>query len=223
MAKTITDYLNEIEERRTAIRQLRAEERSLSTQEKVFLTEPLIKRNELRDNLANSLPKNLVPSNVGELEQLVWNFEYPLRLSLFDGVNSILLANKIYEMTEQVGQESCFILTGITRSFTSFNNYGKGLPAKFLIRDRQSSRQIMDKPISLAHVAHSGKVLKLATPYLFMPNARITVELSSMLGSNMTFLDPINQLPVDAELEITLLGVRCRTSDVKRIIEAMYL
>lgn len=214
--ETVAELLQQIEQKREAIRRVRAEERSLSSQEKIFLTEPLIKRDSLRDNLKNSLPKQLVPSNIGELEQIVWNYEYPLSIDFKEGTNSVIKASKIYELTEQIGQESCFILTGISRNFNSQGISGIGLPIKFLIRDRQSTRQIMDKPLSLAHIAHSGKVSKLATPYLFMPNARITVELSSMLDTDLT-------ISGSTLTEINLIGIRCRINDVSRIIEAMYL
>lgn len=214
--ETVAELLQQIQEKRDSIRKLRAEERSLDSQEKIFLTEPLIKRDSLRENLKNSLPKNLVPSNVGDLEQIVWNYEYPLSIDFKEGAASIIKASKTYELTEQIGQESCFILTGITRSFNSQGIGGIGLPLKFLIRDRQSTRQIMDKPISLAHIAHSGKISQFATPYLFMPNARMTVELSSMLDTDMT-------ISGSTLTEITLIGVRCRINDVSRIIEAMYL
>ena len=144
------------------------------------------------------------------------NYEYPLSIDFKEGADSIIKASKTYELTEQIGQESCFILTGITRAFNSQGIGGIGLPLKFLIRDRQSTRQIMDKPISLAHIAHSGKVSQFATPYLFMPNARMTVELMSMLDTDMN-------ISGSTLTEITLIGVRCRINDVSRIIEAMYL
>jgi hypothetical protein len=214
----LSNLLDQIEQNRSKIRSLRAEERSVNEQEKLFLSEPLIKRNGLRENLKSCLPKELVPSNIGELEQVVWNFEIPMTLSFVNGSDSIILGNgKIYELIEQIGQESCFILTGISRVFESQGIAGNGLPVKFLIRDRQSTRQIMDKPISLAHVPHSGKVLKLATPYLFMPNARVAVEISSMLNSDLTITG------AQASVELILSGVRCRISDVSRIVEAMYL
>lgn len=217
MADTLTSLLDEIEQKRNAIRKLRAEERSVSEKEKLFLTEPLIKRNGLRENLKSCLPKELVPSNVGELEEIVWPYEYPMSIDFQNGADSVISANKIYPLTEQVGQESCFILTGISRAFSSQGISGNGIPLKYLIKDMQSTRQIMDKPLCLAHIAHSGKVTKLPTPYLFMPNARITVELSSMLDSDITLTG------VSTYTEIILHGVRCRIEDASRIIEAMYL
>jgi len=163
------------------------------------------------------LPKHLVPSNVGNLKEILWPYWLHFEFDFSVNNDAVFPVNGITEITRQISQEAGFIVTSIFRDYKSSGIGGRGCPLKMTIRDRQSTRQFNDEPIQLQHIGEKGEGTVLSTPYLFMPNARITLELSSILGADYTATNE------SGYQSITMFGYRIRTEDASIIANKIYL
>ena len=213
--------ISDVLKMREAIRQERANERDIKARVAALSDEPLINltddMNNISSKLAKILPKHLVPRNLGPLSQVMWPFFYVHDFDYQDGADTTFLANERKESTVQVSQESGFIWTHIYRDFDDAGQSGFGAPLQLTIRDRQSSRQFVSEPIQLQHIGLKGEPTKLATPLVIMPNARITVEMESILTADFTVLNSTGTI------RLVMAGYRMRMEDAQRVIEQVYL
>lgn len=214
----INNYVNAIQKEQIRRRGIRKRERDVATQESLLGSQPLINRDDnFKSNLMSVLPKHLIPSNVGGYEEVLWPFWFNFEFNFNSGDNTVIPANGITEVTKQISQEAAFIAVSFYRDFEESDQAGRGLPVQLTIRDRQSSRQLNDNPILLQHIGEKGEGTKFPTPYIFMPNSRVTLEVSSILGADYTIL---NQ---DSTQRITMFGYRIRTEDASKIAKNLYL
>ena len=200
------------------LKDIRRAERSADTKGALLADQPLINRTgDLEYNLKAVLPKQLVPSNVGSYKEILWpywlNFEFDYDVA----GDSVFTSAGIKEVTKQISQEAGFIVISAFRDYQTAGQAGRGAPLQVTIKDRQSTRQFNDNPIQIQHIGEKGEGTKFPTPYVFMPNARITLEISSILGADYTVVGE------SSKQRISLFGYRIRTEDASKIAEKIYL
>lgn len=141
---------------------------------------PSLKPNPLRDHLAGLLPDDIMPSNVGALDEVMWPFFYKVDIDFGSG-EFIYDNNTKGEGTFRVGNEGNFLLCGIFRDNADYDTAGYQAPLLMTIRDDQSSRQLNTEAIPVQTIGTKGRPLKFKTPYLMYENAQITVLMKSWL------------------------------------------
>ncbi len=220
--------VNQIIRERSAIRNSRANERDLKARFSALSQQPLINLTDdvenLQSKLARILPKNMVPKNLGPLSQVMWPFWYEFNFDFSDPANldnALFSGHKTVENTVQVSHEAGFIWTNWYRDFNSSGIVGEGAPLKLTLRDRQSSRQFNDLPVQIQHIGSKGEPTRLPTPLVIMPNARLTIEMESLFGADVSVAD--GGLNGAAKHRIILSGYRMRMEDAQSVIEQVFL
>lgn len=200
------------------LKNIRRAERNIESKGSLLDSQPLINRDgSLEGNLKSTLPAHLVPSNVGSYKEIMWPYWLNFEFDYSNGDDVLFPVNGIKEVTRQISQEAGFIAVALYRDYQSSGTGGKGSPLEITIRDRQSTRQLNDNAIQIQHFGTKGEGTKFITPYTFMPNARISLELSSILGADYTVPNE------SGKQRISIFGYRIRTEDASVIANKIYL
>lgn len=195
------DYNNIIEERR----KIRALERSLRRKES--------NKMNLKDQLASILPKNLMPSNVGHINEVTWPFFHTFNFDF--GTDPIYGQSTKQTSSFQVTQEAGLLLMTIQRKSFDYSAAGEFAPLQVTIRDRQSSRQFNDNPIPLQTIGKKEDPTILPTPMLIQPNAFLDLEMSSWLKADAQSLG-------ESKVSITVFGYRIRMGDMAKVYSTIF-
>jgi hypothetical protein len=136
---------------------------------------------DFKSNLNSSLPKQLRPGNIGQINQIVWPFWFTFSAPE-------LVAQTASSGFLTITQEAGFILLSITKSvfIKSGGAYtyvdpnvstaaGDTDALKFTIRDAQSSRVFHNLPMELDMVGHPEFPTVLPSPLYFLPNSTIEI------------------------------------------------
>lgn len=168
----------------------------------------------LKQHLQNLLPPGMVPGNVGHINEVVWPF---FHLLTFDfGTNPTYNTNSTRQIQSfQVTQEACLLLTKITRKAFSYDTAGEKAPLQITLRDRQSTRQLNDRPFPLQMLGKKARPTVLPTPYLLMPNASLEVEMTSWVPADMTTTG-------SGKHQIVFEGYRIRIEDQDKVLSTIF-
>jgi len=179
------ELIQEIGKMKARKQSLRQRERDLAGKSQYLNMMPVVADDgDLRGNLNRVLPKHLVPSNVGELNQIMFPHWYEVEFDTI-GTNPNFDNNTRFSKYFQVSTEFGFLLCSVSRTFKDVGLAGALAPLQITIRDNQSARQFNDRPIPIQHIGYHGKPTMLDTPMLIMPKVSITVELTSWIPSGL--------------------------------------
>lgn len=211
--------VRQIKEIQASRRTMRQRHQNLVAEAKVAKSQPLIQSatpEQLKKNLQKIIPSYLVPGNVGNIDDVLWNFDFNYTFDFGD--NPLYNSETRQSRIEQVDQVAGFLLTHISRTAYDSGESGINAPLSLTIRDRQSSRQFVDEPISIQAFGTRGRYTQLLTPLYFPPNANMEIILSSWLGAGESF-----QTNGSGIHQFMLSGLRIRNANVAKIISSIFL
>lgn len=196
---------------------LRSRNRSLNDRFAALTSQPLVSDSGgLRANLKKIIPKHLMPQNVGQYNEVMWNYFFPFNFDFGD--NPLYDVNTREEVNIQVDQEAGFLLTHISRDHNDPGQSGYNSPLSFTVRDLQSSRQYNDEPVPVQQFGFKGQPTFLDTPLYFAANARIQIAMTSWLPKGETF-----QTTGSGKHQIVLGGYRIRQSEAGKVLASIFL
>lgn len=170
--------------------------------------------NPLKQHLKNILPAYMVPGNVGDFTEVTWPFWHTVEFDF--GTNPVFGPNTRQTKSFQVTQEAGFLVTGISRKTYAYSTASELAPLQIEIRDRQSSRQLNDRPIPLQMIGKKSRQTVLPTAYLLMPNAAVDIIMSSWLTADAA------ASVGSGKVEISIHGYRMRIEDAEKVLSTVY-
>ena len=168
---------------------------------------------DLKQELARKLPVNLMPGNVGDLAKVAWPFWF--QANFVFGVTPTWSAATNQTQSFQVTQEAAFLMMGLYRDSFSYSTAGELAPLLLQIRDRQSSRLFMDKPMPWQTIGKKSRPSVFQTPMLVMPNAFIDVTLTSFATNQVAAAGSTKQ-------QISFFGYRVRVEDADKVLSSVF-
>ena len=214
--QTLIDQINKLLAEK---HRLRAYEQDIKVREAAFKSEPSIsgKGEMLAKALEQILPAHMLPGNVGDINKVAWPFYYAFDFDF--GLNPTLDINTRQAQSVQVSQEAAFLLLAVYRDFfgTPYSEAGQLGPYQIDVRDNQSSRQFNNNPIPVQTLGADSRPTWLPTPMLFLPNASMTVTMSTFLlaGESMVTVG-------DSKSQIMLAGLRVRIEDASAVLSTIF-
>jgi hypothetical protein len=196
----------------------RAQERQIAKIESAIslgYSQPAVKRNALEEHLASILPAELIPSNVGDINQVQWGFFYQLDFDF--GVDPTYDSNTRQAKQIKVTNESAFLLTRIYRDTDDSSVAGFEAPLTFTLTDLQSSRQLMSRGIPVQAIPGKGYFYELPVPFLLYPAASAEMELKCWLPQGIEI-----ETEGSSAQHFTLYGARVRVQDPNAVLRAMF-
>jgi len=218
------NFENEYKKLKTRLRELRRIERtfgSLKEEKNNMANNPVIPSQQqygfqsvqsLRDNLKNSLPSYMNPSNVGNINQVAWFFYEQVNFDF--GTNPTLTPATRQTQSFQVSQEAALLLMSVSRTFSTYSTSAGLGPWLVEFRDRQSSRQFNDLPVPLQMIGTKSNPSILPTPMLLMPNAFFDVTMTTFATSQATVGESKHQL--------SFFGYRVRIEDADQVLGTIF-
>jgi len=200
------------------IQSTRAQERQIQKMERggnVLFDQPAVRQNALEKHLNEILPPELIPSNVGDINQVQWGFFYEVDFDL--GVDPVYDNNLSVRKSFKVTNESAFLVTRIYRDCDDSGVAGLEAPLTLTIRDLQSSRQFMDRGIPLQSIPGKGYFYELPIPFLLYPAASAELELKCWLPNGITI--PTSGVGTQ---NFTLYGARVRIQNPSAVLKTMF-
>lgn len=212
VAQNCVALQNQIQELLAQRAEIRRRERDMKLREELLSGQAVVRGGTtLKDQLRTLLPTELQPRNLGGYTESAWPFWYPLDFDF--GTDPTLTSETRQEQSVQVSQEAAFILTTLSLDAADNDNAAYRGPYQVTIRDAQSSRQLNDNPIPIQMIGTNSNPTKLHTGYLFMPNARIRMEVSTWIPAGTT-------MPAqgDGRFQFLLSGIRIRLGDLSKTL-----
>lgn len=196
----------------------RAKERQIQKLENsnaLMYSQPAVKTNALEDHLKGILPPELIPSNVGDINQVQWGFFYEVDFNFGDDPtwDSNVSARKSFK----VSSEAAFLITRIYRDQDDAGVSGYEAPLTLTLRDLQSSRQFMDRGIPLQAFPSKGYFYELPVPFLLYPAASAELELKCWLPNGIS-IETVGA----SKQSFTLYGAKVRVQSPEAILKAMF-
>lgn len=209
-------YAKKIQELSSHLQETNRASQSMKRRLQVLSSTPVVKdAGGLENNLLSILPPELMPGNVGHINNVAWGFQYEIDFNL--GTDIILNSNTKADSQVQVSQEAAFALTSIYRYANEYTDAGDLGPLQINIQDLQSTRFFNNTPIPIQAIGQKGKPTQLPTPLLFMPNARILISLSTWLRAGIN-----QQTQGEAVHKFILKGFRVRVEDAQSVLSSIY-
>jgi len=170
---------------------------------------------DLQKKLKDVIPPHMQPGNVGGYNKITWPFWFQVDFNF--GANPSWSQASRQTSSFQVTQEAAFLLTQVTKKHTGYDTSSALAPIQIELRDRQSSRQLNDRPIPLQMFGQNSKPTILPTPMLIMPNAFIDVIASSWVpaGETMTTTG-------DGKFQLSFFGYRVRVEDADKVLSSIF-
>ncbi|MEO5348877.1 MAG: hypothetical protein H7836_04450 [Magnetococcus sp. YQC-3] len=174
-----------------------------------------MEQKNLKTELQKVIPPYMMPGNVGSFTKVTWPFWY--NVSFDFGANPSWSSNTRQTQSFQVSQEAAFLLAAVSRKSYSYTTASELAPLQFEIRDRQSSRQLNDRPIPLQMIGKRSKPTILPTAMLIMPNAFLDVTMTSWLPSTVT-----QASTGTGKFQISFFGYRVRVEDADKVLSSVF-
>ena len=215
---TKQQLVNEILSLQDQITATRARERQINKIEasvSLGYSQPAVKRNALEDHLTSILPAELIPSNVGDINQVQWGFFYQIDFDF--GNNPTFNSNTREARQFKVTNESAFLLTRLYRDTDDAGVAGLEAPLTIIIKDLQSSRQFMSTGIPVQCIPGKGFFYELPVPFLLYPAASAELEIKCWLPEGVEI-----ETTGTGTQHFTLYGARVRVQDPNAILKAMF-
>lgn len=167
----------------------------------------------LKKHLQRILPPGMVPGNVGNINEVMWPFYDAITIDF--GTDPTYTANSRLTGSFQVTQEACLLLSKISRKSYSYSTAGELAPLQLTFRDRQSSRQLNDRPIPIQMIGRKSFPTVLPTPYIIMPNGNFEVEVTSWLSGSQATVG-------SGKHDFIFEGYRIRIEDQDKVLSTIF-
>jgi len=171
---------------------------------------------DIANNLRKVLPGFLVPGNIGDINRVIWQFQFPTEFVEIG-------PNQNIRTGFTVTQESGFVLmdyvkTVYLRTFgpdnavyidpstQPYDDWG----LKFVYSDPQSNRSFFNLPLQFQHLGDPRFPSVLPTPRLLLPNSTFEATITNEDAAK-TFI-----------VAITARGYRVRLDNANNIISTVY-
>jgi hypothetical protein len=161
----------------------------------------------LYEELKAKLPSSLMPGNVGGVDNVTWDYSFPITFDLGTSptIGPTFRVSKFF----QVQQEAAFILKNI--SWTANSQAAYLAPFSVELRDRQSSRFFQNTPIPVQSYGDRYLATQLDSPLFIAPNAFVDITLSTWIPTEVTLVGPISYT-------FSFRGVRIRVQDAADVL-----
>lgn len=169
---------------------------------------------DLQTSMQQSLPAYMLPSNVGDINEVAWFFWEQMTFDF--GTDPVWSPLTNQQQSFQVTQEAGFLITSISRTYNSYTTAGALAPLQVSFRDRQSSRQFNDNPIPLQTIGIKGKPTILPTPYFLLPNAFFDGFMTSFQTNN-----PGQATVGTSRHQLSFFGYRMRVEDAEKVLSTI--
>lgn len=222
--------VQEIEKLKSQITQVKNTIKNLNARRQALSSQPVFHQGEgLHNAMASFLPKGTVPTNVGQLNKVAWQFQYTVDFDLkqtqpwIESVANVGVG-AITNMTKQISsfqvtQEAAFLMMGIMRHANDYSDAGDLGSLTFEFRDAQSSRYFNNEPTPLQMFGQKGYMQYMAVPMIIMPNAKMEIHLGCNLDQGVTQL-------VDGSASgihrCTMFGYRIRIQDADKVLSSIF-
>lgn len=167
----------------------------------------------LKQHLQNILPPNMMPGNVGNINQVMWPFYDSLTIDF--GTNPTWSPSTRQSASFQVTQEACLLLSKVYRKAYDYTTAGELAPLQLTFRDRQSSRQLNDRPIPLQMIGKKSFPTVIPTPYIIMPNGNFEVEMTSWITASQATTG-------NGKHDFIFEGYRIRIEDQDKVLSTIF-
>jgi hypothetical protein len=173
-------------------------------------------------NLANSLPPELYPGNVGNLANVIWPYWFPTVPQ--DPLNPGVLPGTSTRISFTVSQEAAFVMLNLVK-VVHFDNAGiwtykdpddfnvstsNENDLSFAMRDSSSTRDFIQSPIPFDAIGDPGNPTPLPTPMWIKENGSIEFFVGNAPGSAFTYFP-----------KIIAFGYRIRTDAYEKILSGV--
>lgn len=169
----------------------------------------------LKGELSKVIPSYMMPGNVGSYTKVTWPFFYQMNFDF--GTNPSWTSNTRQTQSFQVSQEAALLLAAVSRKSYSYNTASEMAPLSIEIRDRQSSRQMNDRPIPMQAIGSRSRPTVLPTAMLIMPNAFIDVTMTSWIPSGVT-----QATTGTGKFQFCFFGYRIRVEDADKVLSSVF-
>lgn len=176
---------------------------------------------DLHNELAEGLPPNLQPGNVGNLNKVIWPFWFTFTAPVLlpaTGTNGFITISQeaafIWMSMSKVvfkktGPGPNHIYTAIDGAATD-EDLASANDLTISIRDAQSSRVFMGSPIEIDNIGTGKDPSILPTPQFILPNATLECAFQNNHASNV-------YVPW-----ITLFGYRLRVENSENLLSTIF-
>jgi hypothetical protein len=200
------------------ISKTRSRERQVQKSENgnpIMYSQPALRKNALEEHLEGILQPELIPSNVGDINNVQWGFFFEVDFDF--GTDPTWDSNVRDSKNFKVSSEAAFLITRIYRNNDDAGVAGFEAPLTLTIRDNQSSRQFMDRGIPLQCIPSKGYFYELPVPFLLYPAASAELELKCWLPVGVS-------LPSEGsgQQDFTLYGAKVRVQNPEAVFKAMF-
>ena len=191
------------------------ERKQIRRQERLNRKEYKMAQQNLKGELAKSIPGYMMPGNVGSFTKVTWPFWY--NVSFDFGANPSWSSNTRQTQSFQVSQEAAFLVSAISLKTHTYSTASALAPLQIELRDRQSTRQMNDRPIPLQMIGKRSHPTVLPTSMLLMPSAFFDVTMSSWLPVGLDQATTGN-----GKFQITFFGYRVRVEDADKVLSTVF-
>ena len=182
---------------------------TLSGSEEVAKEKPM----SLEQTLKNILPGYMMPTNVGDVNQVSWPFYHVVDFDF--GTDPTYGPNTRQTQSFQVTQEAAFVITKFSVKSFSDSSSGELAPLSVRIIDRQSSRQFNDAAIPIQMLGGKSYPTIFPTPMLIMPNAFMDFTMESWLTANQATVG-------SGKFQLMIEGYRIRLGDMTKVLSTIF-
>lgn len=167
------------------------------------------------------MPFFLAPGNVGDINTVIWPFWFPtpmVTLAPSQTLSSSITISKVAAFVAVSFTKTVFLRTEPAPGQVSYQYLNPDDPAmagmsqglSFSWRDAQSTREFVDRTVSLDHYGNPRFPHLLPSPQLFLPNSQVEFQFTNG--------HPTSTLAVG----VTFYGVRVRTDEAGQILSTVY-
>lgn len=191
----------------------RAREMHLNARLMTMKGQPVIGKDDLGPNLLKILPPHIAPKNLGQFNNVMWDFFYPVTIDF--GTDPVYGPQSRAEGNFKVNQDGSFLLCGISRTYNSTTASGKLAPLSMTLRDMQSTRQFNDLSFPIQNIGEKGQPMIFETPLLVFKNSNISCEVTSWLPENMSTTG-------SGKHEFLFFGLRVRDEEQVKLLQTIF-
>lgn len=198
----------------------RRRSRNLDIDYNAFKNVPVVKSDggnrSLKSRLMSILPPELMPTNVGAIDSVAWQYTFSLDFDFGDDPTFSPLLTQ--EQQFQVPQEAAFLLLSVARSSAEYSTAGSLGPWQIdYIKDLQSSRTFNASPIVFQSFGQNSNPTILSTPMLFYPNAFVSARMSSFVPNAEAY-----QVQGSSKHQLSFFGYRVRMGDELKMLSTIF-
>lgn len=171
---------------------------------------------DLKATLQGALAPNMMPANVGGLNEVAWPFYFQVPIDF--GADASISSTIVQKNSYQIDQEAAFIWMSLGVTFGTDDANASGMfdaPIQVQIFDRQSSRQFNSSPVPVQMLGQNSNPTILPTGMFLQPNAFIDVQVSGLRDIAQTQTG-------SGKIQFSFFGYRTRIENASKVLSTIY-